>query len=252
MIIQIYEIQTASEAELCIGLGVDHVGSVILSADDWKRPELLEVVKTCRALGAKSSMIPLFGGADLLSRVIDYYQPHFVHFCESLTDSTGYPLDLLPLVQRDALLRRRHPDLKIIRSIPVPVHHACDGFPTLELAKALEGVSDVFLIDTWLGKEPVEGFIGITGVQADLGLSGRLVRQSRLPVILAGGLSPENVFDAVRAVRPWGVDSCTLTNRTDHDGRPIRFCKDPEKLRRFVKEASRAFNLCNSQAGTLS
>jgi phosphoribosylanthranilate isomerase len=248
MIIQIYEIQTASEAELCIGLGVDHVGSVILSADDWRRPELLEVVKTCKGLGAKSSMIPLFGGADLLSRVIDYYQPHFIHFCESLTDSKGVPLDISLLVERDALLRRRHPDLKIIRSIPVPVHHSGDGFPTLELAQALEGVSDVFLIDTWLGKEPVEGFIGITGVRADIGVACRLVRQSRLPVILAGGLSPENVFSAITAVRPWGVDSCTLTNRTDQQGRPIRFCKDPEKLKRFIGEASRAFSLCNSQA----
>jgi phosphoribosylanthranilate isomerase len=57
---------------------------------------------------------------------------------------------------------------------------------------------------------------------------------------LAGGLSPENVYDGIRFVKPAGVDSCTGTNRRDHQGRPIRFKKDMERLRRFVEETRRA------------
>ena len=40
MIVQIYEIQTPREAEKCVELDVDHIGSVILDRDSWKDPVL--------------------------------------------------------------------------------------------------------------------------------------------------------------------------------------------------------------------
>jgi phosphoribosylanthranilate isomerase len=49
-------------------------------------------------------------------------------------------------------------------------------------------------------------------------------------ILLAGGLTPENVGDAIRLVRPWGVDVSSGVER--RAGR-----KDPGKLRRFVIEA---------------
>ena len=60
--------------------------------------------------------------------------------------------------------------------------------------------------------QPVEGFVGITGKTCDWIAARRLVESSRIPVILAGGLSPENVYEGILAIRPAGVDSCTLTN----------------------------------------
>jgi phosphoribosylanthranilate isomerase len=45
MIVQIYEIQTPQEAEKCIALGVDHIGSVILSQDGWRVRVLREVTR---------------------------------------------------------------------------------------------------------------------------------------------------------------------------------------------------------------
>ena len=52
-------------------------------------------------------------------------------------------------------------------------------------------------------------------------------------ILLAGGLTPENVGDAIRLVRPWGVDVSTGVEAT-----PGR--KDPGKLRRFVVAAREA------------
>jgi phosphoribosylanthranilate isomerase len=54
--------------------------------------------------------------------------------------------------------------------------------------------------------------IGATGRLHDWDISRRIVENVSVPVILAGGLSPENVADAMQAVQPWGVDSNTHTN----------------------------------------
>jgi phosphoribosylanthranilate isomerase len=54
-------------------------------------------------------------------------------------------------------------------------------------------------------------------------------------VIIAGGLGPENVADAIKSVRPAGVDSKTRTDKTDGS-----HSKDLDKVRRFV-ELAKAF-----------
>lgn len=240
MIVQIYEIQRPQDAQRCVELGVDHVGSVLLSESDWRRPQLRETIRVVRENHVKSSLIPLFHDLQTLGRVIEYYEPHFIHFCESLTDASGREegLDLMLSIQ--AAIRERYPELGIIRSIPVPREGGAPEFPTLPLAKALEPATDIFLTDTWLGREPVEGFIGITGSTCDWGVAKKLVRESKIPVILAGGLSPENVYKGVTEVRPAGADSCTRTNRVDGEGRTIRFEKDFDRVKRFVEEVRKA------------
>jgi phosphoribosylanthranilate isomerase len=68
-------------------------------------------------------------------------------------------------------------------------------------------------------------------------LDRRIVASVRIPVIIAGGLGPENVADAIRMSRPAGVDSKTKTDKPD--GSHI---KDLAKVRAFV-EAARAATL---------
>jgi phosphoribosylanthranilate isomerase len=240
MIVQIYEIQTPYEAERCIELGVDQIGSVLLSQDDWRLHVLKEVTRICERTEISSSLIPLFQDSNTLYRAIDYYRPDFIHFCESLTDGDGQEIGLDRFIEFQANLKGKFPEIGIMRSIPIPEENASSGFPSLNIAKVLEPVSDVFLTDTWLGREPVEGYIGITGITGDLEMARDLVLQSKIPVILAGGLSPENVFDAILKVSPAGADSCTLTNQINQEGHPIRFKKDFKKVEKFVNEVRRA------------
>lgn len=240
MLAQIYEIQTPEEAEKCIDLGVDRIGSVLLAPSDWKRPTLREVIGLSNGTNATNSLIPLFSDWDILCRAMDYYRPHFVHFCETLTDGQGNPIDLTPFIRLQEKFRSSFPDIGIVRSIPVPAAGLAPEFPCLDLVRSLEGVSDFFLIDTWLGKEPVEGFVGITGKLADAKRALAVVLQSSIPVLLAGGLSPGNVFEAVIQILPAGADSCTHTNQVDASGQAIRFKKDFVKVEKFVKEIRRA------------
>jgi len=240
MIIQIYEIQTVQEAERCIEAGVDHVGSVVLSRTEWRQPDIREVIRLSEGISVKNSIIPLFRGLDDLCRVLDYYRPDFLHLCDSLTDDHGQGIDLEGFVRLQTDIKNRFPEVGIIRSIPIPTNGSAPGFPTLEIAAGLEPVSDLFLTDTWLGKEPVEGFIGITGRTCDWQIARDLVQKSRIPVVLAGGLSPENVYDALMDICPAGADSCTRTNKVDKEGNPVRFKKDFDGVKRFVQEIRRA------------
>ncbi|MBW2708739.1 MAG: hypothetical protein JRD04_05580 [Deltaproteobacteria bacterium] len=235
IIVQIYEIQTPQEAEKCIELGVDHLGSVILSRDEWRLPLLREAVGLTEKTPHKSSMIPLFRDPDTVYRVLDYYRPDYIHFCDALTDENGGIKGLEKLIEFQTAVKRKFPEIGIIRSIPIPQKGISPDFPSLEMAEAFEHTSDIFLTDTWREDAPVEGFIGITGEPVDRETAQALVLQSTIPVILAGGLSPENVQDALTSVKAAGADSCTLTNRVDPSGSSIRFEKDFGRVSDFVK-----------------
>ena len=247
MIVQIYEIQTPHEAEGCIEAGVDHIGSVILDKREWKQPVVRDTIKVSDGTQIKNSFIPLFDNMDAIFRSLDYYQPDFIHFCDTLTDEDGDEDDLERFIIIHRETKKRFPEIKIMRSIPIPVEGSGRDFPTLDIAGKFEELTDMFLTDTWLGKEPVKGFIGITGKQCDIKLARDLVKISRIPVILAGGLSPENVYEALVEVAPAGADSCTLTNKKDEEGKPIRFKKDFSKVRRFVEEVKRAEEILGNE-----
>jgi phosphoribosylanthranilate isomerase len=175
---------------------------VLLSETAWRQPVLKETLSVSQGTPVKNSLISLFQEKDTLYRVLDYYRPDYIHFCESLTDKHGREMDLDRYIDLQVRIRERFPEVGIIRSIPIPEENAAPKYPTLKIAERMEPVSDLFLTDTWLEQEPVEGFIGITGRRCDWRRARELVLQSKIPVILAGGLSPDNVYEGLMEVAP--------------------------------------------------
>jgi phosphoribosylanthranilate isomerase len=253
MIVQIYEIQTPFEAEKIMDLGVTNMGSVILSKKDWREPVIRETVRLVQSSGFQSSVIPLFSDEDMISKVLDYYAPDIAHFCDAIrvTDIEDYRMDRLIRIQEG--VRERFPGVKIMRSIPIARPGLANPDQVKVIADIFKSSTDIFLTDTVLGndddmssvQEPVDGFVGITGKICDWEVAQQLVNKANIPVILAGGISPENAYEAVLQVQPAGIDSCTGTNAIDADGKPIRFQKDPEKVKKMVLEIKRAEGTIN-------
>jgi len=113
------------------------------------------------------------------------------------------------------LLKKRFPEIKIIRSIPIPQTGMTDLMDTIELARHFEPVSDYFFnrhldagkIRIFYWTSAGQRFVGITGLTCDWNVAATLVRSSRIPVILAGGLIPIMCLTVYcRFVRPgWTV-----------------------------------------------
>jgi phosphoribosylanthranilate isomerase len=97
-----------------------------------------------------------------------------------------------------------------------------------DVARARSFPGQPLLVDAKVG-----GQLGGTGHTLDWALVEPLARARQL--ILAGGLTPDNVARAIDAVRPWGVD---VASGVELAGDPRR--KDPDKMRRFVNAARAA------------
>ena len=123
------------------------------------------------------------------------------------------------------------PLVQIVRAARCKGSNLADVHSYLKLCRKFGALPHALLLDA---HQP--GSYGGTGQVADW----NVVRQERdllldLPLILAGGLTPENVGDAIAAARPDAVDVASGVEL--EPGK-----KDAEKMRKFVFEARKAFN----------
>jgi phosphoribosylanthranilate isomerase len=122
------------------------------------------------------------------------------------------------------MLRAAMPHLKIIRPVLVT------GEEAIGAARALERRADAIILDTY---DSATGRRGATGKTHDWQLSRRIVEAVRVPVILAGGLTPANVAQAIKVVGPWGVDVHTGVEEADGT-------RNLRKMREFIAAAKSA------------
>lgn len=118
-------------------------------------------------------------------------------------------------------MREAVPGLKLILAVNVT------GEDALAVAAGRAAYADAIILDTY---DPATGRHGATGKTHDWAISRRIVEQCPRPVILAGGLNPANVAEAIRHVRPWAVDVHTGVENADGS-------TNHEKIRAFVAAA---------------
>jgi phosphoribosylanthranilate isomerase len=124
-----------------------------------------------------------------------------------------------------AQLHGREPssEVRYVRArVPFVIQAFGAGDPAA--ADAASGKADIVLLDA---PQPGSGHV------FDWSLAEGIPGGMRL--LLAGGLTPDNVADAIRRVRPWGVDVATGVETEPGSGQ-----KDARKLTRFLEEARRA------------
>ncbi|KAI9501865.1 anthranilate synthase / indole-3-glycerol phosphate synthase [Coemansia spiralis] len=138
------------------------------------------------------------------------------------------PLDLVQLHGTEAAA--------MARQIPVPVikvFHIDDTFSADTSDMVKQGCHSLILLDTKVAGTSQQGG---RGVSFDWNIA-RVVAEKGIPFLMAGGLTPDNVGQAVAVGQPWGVDvsSGIETDKT----------KDSAKIHAFVRNSKKSSTTCN-------
>jgi phosphoribosylanthranilate isomerase len=214
MIVQIYSMTSVADAIMTAGAGADFVGVVV--AEPGVVPEGIEAAAAREILAAvrpraRGVALSLADDRDEICAMVDKVRPDVVHIAAREIE----PEDC-------AWIRRRIAPVALLRAISVRA-----GETILE-ADAHQEAADFLMLDS--------GAKGALGETHDWTEARAVVERSKLPVILAGGLTAENVAKAIAAVRPWGVDSFTHTDVPARRG-----VKDQARVRAFIASALRGF-----------
>lgn len=118
-------------------------------------------------------------------------------------------------------VRQGLPGIKVIKAVHVL------GRDAIEIARSYVPYVNAILLDS-----RTKDRLGGTGLTHDWNLSKEIVQSLTVPVILAGGLKPGNVYEAVKTVQPFAIDV--------NSGVEINGKKDALKVKQLINEATKA------------
>jgi phosphoribosylanthranilate isomerase len=216
--IQVAGIRDLEEAELLMEAGVEYLGFPVnppMHDADLSEKETASVIERIHPPHHPVLITYLNSAAEI------------IRLCESTGTDIAQLHGNIPWSSLSQI-RKLAPHLTLIKSLIV---RPGNQNALQEKISRLSEWVNAFITDTY---DPQTGATGATGKTHDWSVSRELVMRSPRPVILAGGLTPDNADEAIRRVRPEGVDA--HTGLEDAGGR-----KDRDKVRRFVQAARAAF-----------
>lgn len=219
MFTQIYSIQTVEEALACAEAGADRVG-VLVGVPGGKFPcaihedEAGRIFEALKGKAVRALISVADNEEDILSQT-ERLKPDVLHLCANFEGDADF---------REKL-RARMPEVKLMEAVGIVDESA------IEDAKKKAAYADLLILDSV--SKTVPG-VGAAGVTHDWSIDRAIVEAVDIPVILAGGLGPENVAEAIEAVHPDGVDSLTKTSVVK-DG--VILHKDIDRVREFCRIA---------------
>jgi len=216
MRVKICGVSTIEEAKRTADLGADAIG--LLAAVDVKKGGVSRGIITKEIARDIVNSLPPFVDSVLVTSYDNVEK--IIETCKFVGNKTlqiCWPRDFNDeWVDR---IRENLPYMKIINVVNVT------GKSAVQKAKKMENFSDAILLDSRIGNQ-----LGGTGRTHNWDISRQIVQSSNVPVILAGGLNPENLKEAIKKVRPWGVDVHTGVENPD-------WSKNYEKIKRFIRIA---------------
>jgi phosphoribosylanthranilate isomerase len=221
-LVKICGISEAKHARLAAALGADFIGMVFAPS---RRQVTIGQAKRI-ADGLRKNGSPLHETSiSAIEAALREKQPLLVGvFADQDSDTINAiaaecGLDLVQLSGSEPWEMNEHVRLPILKCMKVR-----DGETAEQLMVHFHGGA-VLLLDPF-----VPGTYGGTGRTLDWHVAAKVAEQT--PTVLAGGLTPENVGEAVRKVQPWAVD---VSSGVETDG-----VKDPGKIRAFIAAAKGA------------
>ena len=206
-IIKVCGIQNTTEALGAVNAGANTIGMLIGVPDNVRDrilPETARDITESIPHGVRTVMVT-----------------HLLHIPEIVeiarftgVNSIQIHNDLSPKGMKK--LRDYLPEVELIKAVHIQDETAIDK------AKEYESHSDMLLLDSRTGE-----LIGGTGLTHDWNISRKIVKSVSIPVILAGGLKPDNVEEAIKKVKPAGIDANSGLEHEDGS-------KDFEKIKVFA------------------
>lgn len=203
-------------------------------------------IKICGITRSEDALVCAHAGADAIGLVFYPPSPRHVVAAQAAAIARALPpfittvgLFVNPAVERvEAVLNEVHLDVLQFHGDETPEFCAGFGVPYLKAIRVKAGVDLVqcairyreaqgLLLDAY-----VEGTPGGTGQSFDWEL---IPAGLPLPVILSGGLSPANIVDAIRRVRPWAVDVSSGVEAS-------KGIKDAAKIAAFIEGVRKECN----------
>jgi phosphoribosylanthranilate isomerase len=196
--IQVAGVSSLEEALFCRSVGVDTLGFTL------ELPHGVHDGLTTEKAAWIVSRLP----KDILTVVITYLTTAYAA-CRLVKTVSGGAIQLHGGMSNEDLVRFRSlcPHVKTIGRVTVTGDRA-----EADAARFKHPLWDAIILDSFDSRT---GHIGATGLVHDWNVSARIAKASNVPVILAGGLNPDNVAGAIEKVRPHGVDAHTGLEERD-------------------------------------
>ena len=215
---------SARDAQMAVDAGADYLG-VLVDVPGSERSLTIDRALTV----AESSRIPVVvllsgKGVDDIISIAEALKPFAVHLLGQASSQSIREL-------------KRKLECQVWPTVYLPAKRQAevDVDAVKESAKSYEQAgADLIVIDTIsLAADGAVSRYGGTGKTGDWDAARKLVASVRVPVLLAGGINPDNVREAIRIVDPYGVDLATGVEKSK--------CKrDPEKVKRLMQEVRKA------------
>lgn len=214
MIVKICAIKNIEDANKCLLCGADIIGLLIgqkHNSDDFISKETGKDIIKFIDKRCKTCLVTHLTNADEIIKLCKYLQNDFLQLHSNIDENQ---------VKK---IVNELPKLKLIRLISI-----------LKNGEILTDISSIKYVNYYIidSIDLVQNKVGGTGIKSDWYKCAELIKILNKPTFLAGGLTAENVKDAIKIVKPFGVD--VNTGCKNDLGQ-----KDLYKIKQFIKNAKK-------------